>query len=200
MSRKVIAIDVDDVLADSTEALRLEVNKRRGVELSSEHYKVPGEYWGYYERVWHDNDVRITMAELNPQMVHDQSHVLAYNQAFEVLTGLSERYELVVVTAREPSWETATHRWLNQEFPGLFSQVLFAGGKTGLRNKSKGQLCVDVGASFLIDDNVEQAKTALERNLEVILFGTYGWHQNIPANIVRCNNWIEVKEYFDAQG
>lgn len=52
MKRQIIAIDVDDVIADSTEVTRLVVNKNLGIDLQVEHYRVPGDFNNYYEDVW----------------------------------------------------------------------------------------------------------------------------------------------------
>lgn len=41
MAKLSIAIDIDDVLADSTEAIRSFANQRTGIALTSEDYKNP---------------------------------------------------------------------------------------------------------------------------------------------------------------
>lgn len=199
MSKPIIAIDIDDVLARGTESLRLEVNKRLGVDLQPEHYAIPGEYWDYYERVWEANGLsgRITMEELNPQMVADQSHVPPFDEAREVLKKLSKKYRLVIVTARNLDWEPATQRWLDAHFPHTFDCVHFAGNYAS--TQTKGDLCRKLGAEWLIDDNVGHAETALEQGIKVVLFGDYGWQKDIEIHkdIVRCRNWAAVLEYFD---
>jgi 5'(3')-deoxyribonucleotidase len=199
--KQIIAVDIDDVLAQGTESLRLEVNKRLGVHLLPEHYQVPGPYWGYYEQVWETHGLadRITMAELNPQMEQDQSHVPAVEGARDALLKLKSHYELVVVTSRESSWQAATTSWLDVQFPQTFSQVLFTNGRAGLKQKNKGQICKEISATWLIDDNVEHAKTALAEGVRVVLFGDYGWHQDVPEDIVACKDWNAVVEYFDGR-
>lgn len=44
MSKETIAIDVDDVLANSTEAFRIVVNERFGINLSPEDYQIEADY------------------------------------------------------------------------------------------------------------------------------------------------------------
>jgi len=199
MYKPVIAVDIDDVLADSTEHLRLQVNDRLGIDLQPHHYAVPGEYWGYYEKVWEVNGVahRITLEELDPIMVEDQSDVQPYAQAREVLQELAKCYRLIVVTARDVSWEPATKRWLQERFPNMFEGMHFAGHEKG--KLTKGQLCKRLGAEWLIDDNVNHAHTALDEGIRVILFGDYGWHQGakVHDDVVRCKDWPAVSEYFD---
>ena len=202
MNRPIIAVDIDDVLANSTDSLRREVNKRLGVDLQPEHYRVPGEYWAYYERVWqaHGLGGQITMDELDPQMKADQSHVFPHDNAYDVLQELSKRFKLVVVTSRNQLWEKATAVWLERHFPGVFSDLLFAGRHDVERPQTKGEMCREVGASWLIDDNIGHCQTALDAGVKVVLFGSYGWHLNVPDTMVRCSDWHAVKEYFNRQG
>lgn len=202
MGKAIIAIDIDDVLAKGTESLRREVNRRLGVDLQPEHYSIPGEYWGYYERVWQENGLggRITMEELNPQMVEDQSHVPPFDEARVVLRKLLQRYRLVVVTARNPDWRPATERWLQGHFSDVFEGIYFAGNHSSVQ--TKGELCMELGAEWLIDDNIGHAHTALECGINVVLFGDYGWHKGLEVHedVARCKDWAAVGKYFDGIG
>jgi 5'(3')-deoxyribonucleotidase len=199
MKKPLIAVDIDDVLAQGTESLRLEVKKRLGINLLPEAYAVPGDYWHYYERVWEANGVadRVNFTELSLQMVADQSHILPFTNAFEVLTKLSRKYDLIVITARDLSWEPATRAWIAVHFPNIFSDIYFAGRKDS--KKTKGEICAELGASWLIDDNIDHAHTALEQGITVVLFGDYGWHKqrDIHEDVVRCKDWRAVQRYFD---
>lgn len=198
MMKPIIAIDVDDVLAHSTESLRQVVNARTGANLQPEHFQVPGTYWGYYKKVWETHGLadKVTMEELSPQMAADQSHVPMYKGADRALKTLAKRFELVVVTARNPEWEKASHVWLGKHFPGMFSKIIFGGGKYHDIAVTKGDLCAEIGAAYLIDDNVEHCISALSRGVTPILFGQYGWHIDVPDDMVRCRTWIDVERYF----
>jgi uncharacterized HAD superfamily protein len=138
------------------------------------------------------------MAELDPQMQIDQSHIAAMDGAHQALEKLKQRYTLVVVTAREPEWETATTVWLEANFPGTFREMVIV-GREGVKNRNKGQLCKDIGAEWLIDDNPEHARNAIEEGIKVVLFGTYGWHQDVPSDMPHCKTWTEVEEFFYGQ-
>ncbi len=202
MTKKpIIAVDIDDVLAQGTESLRLEVNRRLGVNLEPKHYAVPGEYWGYYEAVWQQHGLqgRISMEELNPQMIKDQSHVPSFTEAYPVLARLKQDYDLVVVTARIPAFEEATHRWLKLHFADMFQGIYFAGHHNHAKNK--GELCKELGVDWLIDDNIDHAHSALEKGIKVVLFGQYGWHigKKVDEAVVRCNDWPAIGVMFDEQ-
>lgn len=200
MKKPIIAIDLDDVLARGTESLRLLVNQRLGVNLTEADYRVPKDvYWGYYEYVWQMHGIadRVDFQSLNKEMEVDQSHVPAFEESRGVLASLSIAYEFVIVTARDPAWEAATREWLHLNFPGVFSEVYFSGRRA---SRSKGELCAEIGAQWLIDDNITHCHGAVENGLSVILFGDYGWQmeQEIHQDVVRCFNWHEVKSVLDA--
>jgi hypothetical protein len=194
-----IGIDVDDVLAKSTDALRTVVNKKLKVNLLPEHYQIQDDYWGYYEAVWRQNGLadKISLADIEPMMELNQSHVLPYENTALALKTLSKNYELVVITSRPPSWRAATDRWLEEHFGNLFSKVIFTRETNTSEHKSKGRICVDNKASYFIDDNVEHAKSAHQLGIKVILFGDYGWQHTVPKHFVRCKDWQEVLEYFE---
>lgn len=196
--RKVIAVDVDDVIADSTESLRLLVNRRTGKELTKDHYKIVGDYWGYYERVWRDHSLEVDFESLNEEMVYDQSHVPILAGAALALGELSKKYDLVIVTSRDPAWEKATCVWLEKNCPGIFKQVLFTRRKHA-DAKTKGDLCLELNASWLIDDNPEHCESAREKGVGAILFGEYGWHHSAPADLSLCRDWPAVLEHFYEQ-
>lgn len=202
MKKQIIAIDVDDTIADSTDSLRLLVNQRLNANLTHEHYRVLGDPWGYYERVWaaHGLIDKINFAQYNSEMVVDQSHVPLLPGAAQALAELSKRFDLVLITARDPSWEKATNMWVRDKFCDLFKGVHFAGNKYvdyAHGPKTKGQLAVEVGAFMLVDDSVEQCQTALDEGLQAILFGEMGWSMGARGHFTRCKDWPAVLEYFD---
>jgi 5'(3')-deoxyribonucleotidase len=203
MRKQIIAIDIDDVLADSTDALRRVVNERLGVNLKPEDYHIQNEdYWNHYVTVWksHGLEGKITLDDLEPMMVASQSHVFPHNQALKTLQNLKKRYELIIVTSRPPSWRPATEKWLGEHFPNIFGRILFTRESKDSKHTSKGEICANNNVDWLIDDNVEHAQSAADMGIEVILFGDYGWHHKVPPHFQRCKTWRTVLEYFDAQG
>jgi len=201
MSHKpVIAIDIDDVIADSTESLRRLVNKRLGVNLTKEDYRIPGNYRKYYEHVWNQHDLvdKIKYADLEDEMVISQSHVPVMAGAEKVVRELQKRYHVIFITARHVSWEGATREWFKNVLAHDDVELYFSEGMRNIGAMTKGQLCKQLGADWLIDDNPKHLLTAQEERVGAILFGDYGWHYvgDMPLTITRCKDWHEVMEYF----
>jgi len=202
-NRGIIAVDIDDVVADTTEALRVVANKIDGVDLSSQDYLVDGEYWGYYERVWanHRVDHLVSFNLLHDDMAVDQNHVQIIPGAKEAITKLHETFKVVAVTSRSVEWIEKTKGWVNNNFPGVFEDIIFVHHDEN-DGRTKGDACLDVGAQWLIDDNFEHCQSALEKGVTALLFGDYGWNRRYHGDksIKHVKNWQEVLEYFDAQG
>lgn len=199
-TKQLIAIDIDDTIADSTESLRLKVNKQLAIDLPQEAYRINADYWGYYERVWEAHDVSgLSYDDLTKEMVDDQSHVPLLPSAELAIYQLAEQYEIVLITARDKSWEAATRRWLADNLGGKVAEVYFTSAHKDKRDMTKGQLCRHLGAKVLIDDNVEHCQSALDEGIEAILFGQYGWHHTAPKSMRCCKDWQSVLEYFDGR-
>lgn len=204
MAKKpIIAVDIDDVLADSTDVLRLIVNKKHGRELQKHHYHVKtGTYWGHYEKIWENHDINGDgiIDEFHKAYSIDQSHVPAIDGAVGVLAQLHKSYDLVAISSRLSSMQKATERWIQEVFDNQFDSVVCI--DHGKRSKTtKGQACKEIGASILIDDNIGHCEDALRHKVQPILFGDYGWHDDdqIHDGFIHCKNWQEVAEYFQSE-
>lgn len=197
MKKPLIAIDIDDTIADSTESLRLLVNRRTERSLPASAYRVAGEYWGYYERIWEAHDIAhlVSHDDFAAEMIDDQSHVPLLPGALFAMSELGNNYRIVFITARDQSWEDATKRWFAMNLPDLDTQVYFTTAHRDANGKTKGQICRELGASVLIDDNVDHCKSAYSEGVEAILFGEYGWQHAVEPRMVRCKDWPAVLEY-----
>jgi 5'(3')-deoxyribonucleotidase len=202
MSKPIIAIDIDDVLAEGTCYLIDSVNKRHGLSLTSEDYHaVGGEFSGYYERVWRAHGVgdMVQYDDVAEEMRRDQAAVPLLPGAEFAIRQLIKRFHIVFITARPEEWEDATRRWFMQHFNKDDVELYFAGSDDGTRAVTKGQQAAQVGAVMLIDDNIRNCQTAITEGIEAILFGDYGWQSKASSLMHRCKSWPEVLEYLDAR-
>lgn len=194
--RSIIAVDIDDTLADSTESLRLLVNERTGANLTVDDYRSSGEYWGYYERVWRQHGlVDLKLDEFDSEMEIDQLHVPLLASAGFALKQLMDKYDVVFITSRNASWEKATLAWMNHYLGENQFKLFFTNRFADKGVKTKGQLCIELGATLLIDDNVDHCRSAIDNGVDAILFGEYGWQQSIPSGLKQCKDWPNVLEY-----
>lgn len=198
MKQKTIAVDIDDVLAISAEALVDFSNARWGTRLTVEDYD---EDWGKMWQVdvveerrrsdeWHASD---GISSKRPQ-----------EEGLTVLKHLSQSYRLVIATSRRKIIQEDTRLWLEKHYLGIFDEVHFSGiwdeRTPDAHMLTKAQLCAEIGADYLIDDQVKHCVGAAEAGIQALLFGDYNWnrHAALPDGVTRVKNWQEVKEFFDA--
>ncbi|MDB5161614.1 MAG: hypothetical protein JWM52_122 [Candidatus Saccharibacteria bacterium] len=204
IQKQTIAIDIDDVITDTTEALRIWGNELSGVEISRDEFKTPGEYWGYTEGVWKRNNVEhlVSYDTFEDLLASGKTYVPLLSGASFAIQELQKKYHIILITARSPWLEKITKEWLAKEFPHSDIELFLAQSmdrRANLVGKTKGELCKELGVSYLIDDNIGHCQSALEEGVDVVLFGEYGWQTDAPEDITRCRSWPEVLEYFDGR-
>jgi FMN phosphatase YigB (HAD superfamily) len=195
MPKRTIAIDIDDVIADTNGTMRDWINRKTGKALTSDDFSIEGEYWGYYERIWELHDItHLTFDEFESELIQDQAHVPLLAGAAFAIKQLAQAYKIILITSRSPSLEVATRRWLAEHLD-VEVELYFARNNRNAEGKSKGELCVELGATLLIDDNVDHVQSAIDNGVAAILFGNYGWQSTFPNEAKRFEQWSDIVEY-----
>lgn len=200
MRRKTIAIDIDDVLSRSAEGFVRYSNKRWGHNLEAEDYL---ENWAEVWNISVENAVQRAHEIYDSGIFAEYAH---FEQAVPVLARLKERYKLVIVTSRRAIIKPETDVWLDRHFPGVFAGVHYAGiwdtehHPLHKLNLTKAAICRELGADYLVDDQVKHCVAAAQAGMEALLFGNYKWNRDgrLPEKVTRVHSWEEVARYFDA--
>jgi 5'(3')-deoxyribonucleotidase len=174
-ARKIICIDMDEVIADALGEHLLRYNLQFNCNLTVE------ELHGHW--IWDYVPEERQAALYEYLLSEDFFDVLGVMPgAQRVIEKLQERYDVFIATAamEVPTSFNAKFRWLGQHFPFIRpSRIVFCGDKSILHG------------DYLIDDNPRQLR--LFRG-EGILFTS-------PANVGvsgfrRVNNWLDVEKMF----
>jgi 5'(3')-deoxyribonucleotidase len=198
MSKQIIAVDVDDVLAISTAAWVTYSNKKWGTRLTVEDYT---EDWA---KMWGLNQPQVLKRA--DQMSQDKLTTTfdKFQDAETILKNLSKHYKLVITTSRGEILRKDTLEWINMHFEGVFEEVHHTGFYDGQHKDpfdlTKAELCKSIGANYLIDDHPKHCFAAAEAGVHSLLFGDYPWNRSIrklPAGVTRVPNWQEVEEFFN---
>jgi len=194
-----IGIDIDEVTAQFSEALRLWVNTSTGADLQPHHYQTEHEFWAHFKGVWaeHNIDDLVDYDQFNNELAVDQSHVKTVEGAKDAIAVLKQKYDLVFITSRPPAQFDATRVWLDKHIDASIPLYLANNPTVQSNPQSKGELCVELDVQLLIDDNVDNCLGAIDNGAHAILFGDYGWNAHAPESLPRCSNWQEVLEYLD---
>lgn len=194
MKRLVIAIDCDDVLLPSAEAIVSHYNKEYGTSVHvDQFYNEDPALWAAIDREEKYDRVR--------QYFRSDAftkEVEPFSDAVEAIGKLAKDHELHLVTGRSQTVDMVTTVMVEKYFTGKFASVEHTGsvkqsdGSTARR--TKGEVCLAINADILIDDNLEHAKSVLESGTEhVLLYGDYGWNRGEGLlGVIRCKNWGDV--------
>lgn len=187
----VVAVDLDEVLFPLSQELIRRHNARTGAAYTVADFVTYAfsDVWGhtYAESV----DVVYSCIRTLDVAVAPLEH------AIDSLSRLSRHFKLVVVTSRDRQLQPCTQGWLDAHFPGVFSDVVFAGNQhTQLGHESKGEVCTRLKASWIVDDSADFAAECAAAGIRAILFGDYPWNRLAePApGVQRAEGWPNVVE------
>lgn len=199
MTKPIIAVDIDDVLAVHAEAMIAYSNRTFGLSLTMEDYT---EHWSQMWQIDHEETAKRSNEY---HSTDDMSHYKHHEDAVEVLKHLARDYRLIIVTARRQQVTEITKVWIDKHFGGIFEAIHFADIWNTITDTSfiatKADLCQELGVSYLIDDQSKHCNAVSEKGIQAIMFGNYPWNRNNEVNpaVVKCANWQEVETYFEGR-
>ncbi|KAK3819781.1 MAG: hypothetical protein J3Q66DRAFT_335504 [Benniella sp.] len=205
--RKVIAVDLDEVLARTSLAIADFHNDTYGTSLTMD------DFISYdFTKVWggtREESIAKWRLFFDSPYFHKVEPVEGSLETLKLLK--SRRYSLVIVTARQQFVADLTKKFVDRHFPGIFESIYFANHflteeeKLSFVSKPKSVICRDVHAQLLIDDSLENALEVAKAGIPVLLFdlhGNYKWnkipddHPPLPDKITRVKNWKEIQAWF----
>src|SRR5690606_17135299 len=108
------------------------------------------------------------------QLSKEYGETVPFPDAVEVCRRLAEQYELHLVTARPERIMSVTTAMLDRYFSGVFSKIEHVG-----QEGSKGDVCRNLEANILIDDNLHHLEKAARCGVPHLLwFGDYPWQSD----------------------
>ena len=198
-SKPIIAVDIDDVLADFVVAM---------VNFSNEHFKTnltTEDYDENWAKMWHVSDAEAIARRTMMKNTEMNTTLKPLENAYEVLEKLTTKFEIVALTSRPEDIARATAGWTEMHFPHLVSRIVHSnfwsqipGKISHSANLTKGNLAQEIGTSFLIDDQPKHANSFAELGGRSLLFGDYGWNRDaeIVDGVTRVADWGGVADYF----
>lgn len=203
--KPLIAIDIDDVIAYTTEAVCRWANELTGKNLTLDDYRVEtdADYWHYYESVWEKNGMQgLDLLKYLSDFGYDPERIKMVPGSKQALVDLAKDFDIIFVTSRDIRTREITQKWFKDQI-GYEVRVHFASAghhDYGKNAPSKGQIAKSLGAEYLIDDNPEHVQSALDHGVKAILFGDYGWQIRAPKDMIRIKTWPEAVEYINGSG
>ncbi|HVS78994.1 MAG TPA: hypothetical protein VHD84_01755, partial [Candidatus Saccharimonadales bacterium] len=184
-NKQIIAVDIDEVIFPTVVDLIDYVDREHSVKMTMEDFATY-----HLEDVWPggpEEGAEIIKAYIKQVPVE----IAPIKGAAEALAKLSERYELIIMTARDPAASVKTQEWLSRHFPEQFKDTHFVGNRHDSKTwRSKAEVCKELGVTYLIDDLLTTVLDANEAGVKALLFGDYPWNraETLPDGVTRVKD------------
>ena len=198
--RQTIAIDIDDVLSKSAKKIIEYGNQKWGMSLTINDYDED------FTKLWQVDNEEMRR-RFDEYIEFGVLSTYEYDSdATLVLKKLKNDYDLIVITSRSTTLKNDTITWINEKYPGIFDEdhIHFAGfwdivTDGNAIHCTKGELVKNLNANYLIDDQLKHCLSVSALGMKSILFGNYSWNKsdNLPQNVQRVENWLDILRYFD---
>jgi uncharacterized HAD superfamily protein len=189
LSKPIIAVDFDDVIADFNRAFLAYHNENFGTNVAYSDITTfeLGLFYGIDEGLLVDRIIHFchTFHETIKPIDGIKSTILE----------LSKTYDLQIVTSRGDALNQVTQNWVDKWFPETFSAIHFVNKHPSEQRPGKSPICKSIGALVLIDDALHNVTNAVENGLMAILMDC-PWNQGpLPDGVIRVHNWKEASEW-----
>lgn len=186
----IIAIDVDDVLGDFSEAFIKFIKHQHDVNVDIHNLKV-AQWWQAWGHTQEEANAMIFDFLESDEVMHIKPKTGAV-RALKILKHAG--HVLYVITGRPAKGQERTKQWVHDNMPEVFEKIfctdfhLVSGGEM-----TKGSICKQIGAQALVDDFPGYAEECLAAGVRVLLFDSF-WNQGyaLLAGMTRVHNWDEV--------
>jgi 5'-nucleotidase len=178
MTKKRIAIDMDDVMAEAGKKILATYNHFIGTDFKEHHF----EGKGYYE-VLEEKHYHIIRDEIFKAGFFRNMEVMA--DAVEVIKKLQERFEIFIVSAATefPNSLKEKIEWLEEHFPFIsWKNIVLCGDKS------------IISADYLIDDHEKNLSTFKGKTL---MFNAI--HNQKVEGYERFKSWREIEAFFEKE-
>jgi len=189
--KKIIGVDLDDVLLDCRLALCEFHNARYDNFLTKE------EFCQHYnlEELWKCSTEEAIKRVVEFYNSEEHLNALPIIGASEAIKELSQNNSLFIVTVKPEYLRDSTHKWLVKNNLDFFDGVYFTNKYLGDNvKKTKGKVCDELRVEVFIDDALSNAIDVRKEGRDVLLFDS-PWNQGeLPINTKRVYSWREILE------
>lgn len=189
-NKKIIGVDLDDVLLDFNANLCKFYNKKFNTSLKRENiisFEL-AEIWGCTVE-----EARKIVADFYKSDQHKGA--LPIKEAPSVIKKLSKNRELYIISARPEYLRKETTEWLNKHYGSVFNGVHLISqyhNNGDTTKKTKAEVCDELGVEIFIDDSLDNANSIANDKRTVLLLDT-PWNQGkLNKNIKRVYSWKEI--------
>jgi 5'(3')-deoxyribonucleotidase len=113
--------------------------------------------------------------------------------AVDAMTELKKGNKLFIVTGRQEVVRDKTQMWIQENFPGIFEDVIMTNSYTSIEIP-KADVCKLLSIGLMIDDNFDVCRDCLDKNVAAVNFigdPMYPWCEE---SIISVRSWKTVRD------
>jgi 5'(3')-deoxyribonucleotidase len=191
--RPLVALDLDDVIFPFMRTMVPWLNNELGTAVKVDDFFT----YNFEQVVGGTRDRAVNLME--QFFAEMKSPPAPVEGALEAIGLLSAEFSLAVITSRTDSMRVVTLEWVETHFPGTFMEVFLTNNYvTDDRptKRAKVDICCEMNALALVDDNYDYVCDVAEAGMAGILFGEFAWNcdRPLPAGVTRAKDWKMVTD------
>ena len=188
-----IALDYDDVLIPFFPSFFAWYNPQYGTNHSADdnfEFTDLSKAFGHDRFYWADEMNRFHYSGLSAQLDPLDGAL----DALDVLA--DDGHSFIIMTSRPSVHREHLEGWVERHIPHHVQEVHMYEGDSNrpTTHQNKGEICAGLGVDLLIDDNHAYVATAIDNDLQGIVFGNNSWTQPIK-DVPHASDWSEVVEH-----
>lgn len=187
----IIGVDLDDVLGDFSTSFINYHNRLYGTDWKREAMK------SYYFHEHTDIEEDVVLSRIfDFYETEDFMRISPVEGARESLERISKDNKLIVMTGRSDAISDKTEKWIDKNYPKIFSEICFTNiflKENNSSKKSKSFYCHERNVGVIIDDYLEVAEDCAENNIRTLLY-TAPWNKDAKTNemLIRVDSWRDI--------
>jgi 5'-nucleotidase len=184
----IIAIDVDEVLADLLSQFIIFHNETYGTKLKREEF-ITYNWWD----TMHEDFEQMKKEIYNFFKSSYIKDVKPVEGAQEGVKRLKRKHDLIIITSRPYVLSVLTEHWINNHFPNCFSKFYFTKSIIDNDTLTKAEACRMGNASILIDDQIKYVEDCAKNGIDAILFDQpWNMHYMESEKVKKAYSWPEI--------
>lgn len=189
MNKISIAIDVDDVLADTLVTILAYDNKKYNLNYEWKEFNTY-KFWN----IWNCSKEE-SLSRVNDFFESNEGNNISPTiGSKEAIEKLSKKYILHIITGRPKQYDNVTKEFLNKNYNTKFASIAYTAHYTKEKPIKKFEICKEINAKIIIEDDLEHAIDCANNGIITILMDK-PWNQDIyHENIIRTYSWNEAVE------
>lgn len=182
-----IAIDIDEILADTLRAIIIYDNNKYRLNHKWEDFHT----YRFWE-VWGCTKEESVLRVSDFFGSEDAKNILPISGSIEGIETLSKKYYLHSVTGRPEKYRILTNEFIEKYHKDKFLSISYTAHYYEEKPIKKYEVCKRLNAKIIIEDDLEHAIDCADNGIIAMLLDR-PWNRGVEhENIIRVNSWDEI--------